>query len=67
VGEVMDFMPIEEPERATANHRLIRIMRVVRGQMRFVLECEPRAPDLREDADLREPRRPVRGGDRSDR
>jgi GH15 family glucan-1,4-alpha-glucosidase len=42
VGEVVDFMPIEEPERATANHRLIRIMRVVRGQMKFVLECEPR-------------------------
>jgi GH15 family glucan-1,4-alpha-glucosidase len=42
VGEVVDFMPIEEPERATANHRLIRIMRVVRGQMKFVVECEPR-------------------------
>ena len=42
VGEVVDFMPIDEPAQATANHRLIRIMRVVRGQMTFVVECEPR-------------------------
>jgi GH15 family glucan-1,4-alpha-glucosidase len=42
VGEVMDFMPIDEPERVTTRHRLIRIVRVVRGEMRFDLECEPR-------------------------
>src|SRR3954470_16222859 len=42
VGEVIDFMPIEDPEHATDNHRLIRIVRVVRGQMRFIAECEPR-------------------------
>ena len=42
VGEVLDFMPIDEPERATSRHRLFRIFRVVRGEMRFVLECEPR-------------------------
>ena len=42
VGEVVDFMPVHAPEQASANHRLIRIVRVVRGQMSFVLECEPR-------------------------
>jgi len=42
VGEVVDFMPIDDPERATPHHRLIRIVRVVRGQMRFVAECAPR-------------------------
>ncbi|HJU57226.1 MAG TPA: glycoside hydrolase family 15 protein [Actinomycetota bacterium] len=42
VGEVIDFMPIDEPERATTRHQLIRIVRVVRGEMRFVLECDPR-------------------------
>jgi GH15 family glucan-1,4-alpha-glucosidase len=42
VGEVLDFMPIDQPERDTARHRLIRIVRVVRGEMRFVLGCAPR-------------------------
>jgi GH15 family glucan-1,4-alpha-glucosidase len=42
VGEVIDFMPIDDPERASAHHELIRIVRVVRGQMSFVLACEPR-------------------------
>ena len=29
VGEVVDFMPIDDPERATAHHRLIRWRRPV--------------------------------------
>jgi GH15 family glucan-1,4-alpha-glucosidase len=42
VGEVVDFMPISDPERATDRHRLVRLVRVVRGEMEFRLECEPR-------------------------
>jgi GH15 family glucan-1,4-alpha-glucosidase len=42
VGEVVDFMPIHDPEHASANHQLIRLVRVMRGEMRFVLSCEPR-------------------------
>ena len=42
VGEVVDFMPIATPERPTARHRIVRLVRVVRGEMEFVLECEPR-------------------------
>ena len=42
VGEVADFMPIATPERATDRHRIVRLVRVVRGEMEFVLECEPR-------------------------
>ena len=42
VGEVIDFMPIEHPEIATAHHRLARRVRVVRGSMRFTLDCAPR-------------------------
>ena len=42
VGEVADFMPVEDPEHASDRHQLIRIVRVVRGEMRFVLECQPR-------------------------
>jgi len=40
VGEVIDFMPIAGAV-ATDRHRLIRLGRVVRGQLRFVVECRP--------------------------
>jgi GH15 family glucan-1,4-alpha-glucosidase len=42
VGEVIDFMPIDRPELATARHRLVRRVRVVRGVMRFSMDCAPR-------------------------
>ena len=42
VGEVVDFMPIATPERVTDRHRIVRLVRVVRGEMEFILECEPR-------------------------
>jgi GH15 family glucan-1,4-alpha-glucosidase len=42
VGEVVDFMPIDRPEQASARHRLVRLVRVVRGEMRFLLDCAPR-------------------------
>lgn len=42
VGEVIDFMPIDHPEQATDQHHLVRLVRVVRGTMRFSLECTPR-------------------------
>jgi GH15 family glucan-1,4-alpha-glucosidase len=42
VGEVLDFMPIDQPEKRTDRHRLVRMVRAVRGTMRFVLECAPR-------------------------
>ncbi|HEY7270138.1 MAG TPA: glycoside hydrolase family 15 protein, partial [Dehalococcoidia bacterium] len=41
VGEVVDFMPIAG-EVATQRHRLVRLIRVVRGHMRFEFECVPR-------------------------
>ncbi|MEU5529497.1 glycoside hydrolase family 15 protein [Micromonospora chersina] len=41
VGELVDFMPVTG-DRATDNHRLVRMLRVVRGSMRFRLECRPR-------------------------
>ena len=42
VGEVIDFMPIDEPARATDRHRIVRYMRTVRGTMRFAVDCAPR-------------------------
>src|ERR687897_3712183 len=41
VGEVIDFMPVVEGE-ATDRHRLVRVVRVVRGTMRFQMEIQPR-------------------------
>ncbi len=41
VGEVHDFMPVIEGG-ATARHRLVRHIRVVRGVMRFAIEIQPR-------------------------
>src|SRR5215469_16643496 len=42
VGEVIDFMPIDEPEKVSSHHEIVRLVRVVRGEMRFVLDCQPR-------------------------
>lgn len=41
VGELIDFMPVAG-NRPTDRHRLVRILRVVRGRMRFRIRCEPR-------------------------
>jgi GH15 family glucan-1,4-alpha-glucosidase len=41
VGEVVDFMPVIEG-RATDRHRLVRLVRGVRGTMRFRMEIQPR-------------------------
>jgi GH15 family glucan-1,4-alpha-glucosidase len=41
VGEVHDFMPVIEGA-ATDRHRLVRIIRVVRGVMRFAVDLQPR-------------------------
>ncbi|MEU3460766.1 glycoside hydrolase family 15 protein [Streptomyces sp. NPDC006733] len=42
IGEVIDFMPVEDPHRAGDSRRLIRAVRVVRGSVRFRMECRPR-------------------------
>ena len=41
VAEVQDFMPVAGGE-ATDRHRLVRVLRVVRGTMRFMLDIQPR-------------------------
>src|SRR3954447_13309659 len=41
VGEVCDFMPVITGD-ATDRHQLVRMVRVVRGEMTFVLDCQPR-------------------------
>ena len=41
VGEVTDFMPVAGAT-PTDRHRLVRMLRVVRGTMRFVVDIKPR-------------------------
>ncbi|SCL20869.1 Glucoamylase (glucan-1,4-alpha-glucosidase), GH15 family [Micromonospora rhizosphaerae] len=41
VGELVDFMPVAG-DRPTDRHRLVRMLRMVRGTMRFRLDCRPR-------------------------
>jgi GH15 family glucan-1,4-alpha-glucosidase len=42
VGEVQDFMPIEAMSTAMHRHRLFRRVVVVRGEMSFLIEVQPR-------------------------
>ena len=42
VGEVIDFMPVEDSHHASDRHRLVRVLRCVRGRTRFVVDCAPR-------------------------
>jgi GH15 family glucan-1,4-alpha-glucosidase len=41
VGEVLDFMPIEEGPHRRKTHQIVRVVRAVRGTVRFRLECYP--------------------------
>ena len=41
VGEITDYMPVDEPGPWHGEHQLIRHVRVARGTMKFRLECHP--------------------------
>jgi GH15 family glucan-1,4-alpha-glucosidase len=41
VGEVVDFMPVEDPNCGEKTHQIVRVVRAVRGAVRFRLECQP--------------------------
>src|SRR4051812_13884303 len=42
VGEVVDFMPTSSSKLPRANHRIVRLVRCVRGEMNFDLDVAPR-------------------------
>jgi len=42
VGEVVDFMPVTGGTVASPRHRLVRMLRCVRGQMTFAVDIAPR-------------------------
>src|SRR5207244_7133788 len=41
VGEVVDFMPIEETKHGRKTYQIVRVVRAVRGTVRFRLDCQP--------------------------
>ncbi len=41
VGEVVDFMPVQDPSHGKKTHQIVRVVRAVRGAVRFRLECQP--------------------------
>jgi pentatricopeptide repeat protein len=53
VGEVTDFMPIDQPGELSGRHRLIRKVTVVRGEMAFEVDIQPRFDYGRQDHELR--------------
>ncbi len=42
VAEVQDFMPIHDPEVVSDRHRLVRVVRGIRGKVQFEASIEPR-------------------------
>ena len=42
VAEVVDFMPIDRPDIATERHRIVRVVRGIRGALPLRMSCEPR-------------------------
>ena len=42
VAEVVDFMPVSDPTRASDQHRIVRLATCVRGEVTFDLEIAPR-------------------------
>jgi GH15 family glucan-1,4-alpha-glucosidase len=41
VGEVVDFMPVEEEAAGRKTHHIVRVAKAIRGVVRFRLECRP--------------------------
>ncbi len=58
VAEITDFMPVAASADAAFRHRLLRQIHVVRGAMRFKVDCQPRFDYAR----CPHTARPVHGG-----
>jgi GH15 family glucan-1,4-alpha-glucosidase len=42
VAELVDFMPIDAPATVSSRHRIVRVLRGIRGSMPFSITCAPR-------------------------
>jgi len=49
VGEITDYMPIAQTAKGTGQHQVVRRVNVVRGAMRFRMECYPAFNYARDD------------------
>ncbi|MFI7413899.1 glycoside hydrolase family 15 protein [Streptomyces sp. NPDC049627] len=52
VGEVIDHMPVIQSRTPSDRHTMVRIVRTVRGTVRFTLECRPRFDYARAEHEL---------------
>ena len=52
VAELVDFMPIEHPTVVTDRHRIVRLVRGVRGEMQLNFDCAPRFDYARDQHEL---------------
>ncbi|WP_333736537.1 glycoside hydrolase family 15 protein [Streptomyces sp. IBSBF 2806] len=52
VGEVIDHMPVIRTRTPSDRHTVVRVVRTVRGTVRFALECRPRFDYARSDHTL---------------
>jgi GH15 family glucan-1,4-alpha-glucosidase len=52
VGEVLDFMPVSDPTTVSEEHRIVRMVRCVRGTMTFAVDIAPRFDYGRERHDV---------------
>ena len=52
VGEVVDFMPVDDRQQGTHHQRLVRRVLCVKGALHFSAEVEPRFDYGRADADI---------------
>ena len=53
VGEVVDFMPVQGPDERFKTHQIVRVVRAIRGSVRFRLDCEPAFNFAREPHEVR--------------
>jgi GH15 family glucan-1,4-alpha-glucosidase len=52
VGEVLDHMPVIQSRTPSDRHTMVRVVRTVRGTVRFDLECRPRFDYARAEHEL---------------
>jgi GH15 family glucan-1,4-alpha-glucosidase len=52
VGELLDFMPVTDPTTVSEEHRIVRMVRCVRGTMTFAVDIAPRFDYGRERHDV---------------
>ena len=53
VGEVVDFMPVRDPDEPVKTHQIVRVVRAIRGSVRFRLDCRRPSTSRRDEHSVR--------------